>query len=91
MRVTLEISAYPLDGNYVKRIKSFVEALRNCSGVELVTNQLSTQVRGDHTDVLGAVSQCLEQELADAPSTVLVMKLLNRDLPITDVPVIHPE
>ena len=42
MKITVDISMYPLDSNYIPPIKAFIRALREHEGLEIVTNQLST-------------------------------------------------
>ncbi len=51
MKITVDISLYPLDSNYLPPIKDFIRQLRRCEGLELVTNQLSTQIRGEFDHV----------------------------------------
>ena len=39
MRITVDISLYPLDSDYIPPIKGFIRRLRAFDGLELVTNQ----------------------------------------------------
>ncbi len=84
--ITSEISMYPLDGDVEPPIITFIHALRGHPGVEVVTNAMSTQVRGRFTDVQQALSVCMKAVLAREERVVFVTKTLNVDLAIDQVP-----
>lgn len=86
MNITLEMSMYPLDADYKSPIKAFVRELRGHDGLEIVTNQMSTQLRGDFDVVMKAVNACMKQAMADNDKVVFVTKCLNGDLEITRLP-----
>jgi uncharacterized protein YqgV (UPF0045/DUF77 family) len=86
MRITLEMSMYPLDADYKTPIKAFVRALRQHDGIELITNQMSTQLRGEFDAVMDAVNACMKQAMADNDKVVFVTKCLNGDLDIARLP-----
>ena len=67
-------------------ILEFIHDLRRQPGLELVTNQMSTQLRGDIRDVQNAVNTCMRKVMESGESVVLVAKFLNMDLPIAAVP-----
>ncbi len=86
MKITVEISMYPLDAEYKPPIKAFVRRLREHAGLETRTNQMSTQVRGEFDAVMGAVNACMKQSMADNDKVVFVIKCLNADLDIARTP-----
>lgn len=86
MKITLDISMYPLDADYKPPIKAFVRQLREYGQLETVTNQMSTQVRGDFDAVMAAVNACMKQTMADHDKVVFVTKCLNGDLEISRLP-----
>jgi len=90
MRITADISLYPLKEPFVPRIKEFILALRACDGLEIVTNQLSTQVCGEFDRVTEAIAHCMRIALEREGTAVLIVKYLNADLPIATAPVIEP-
>ena len=47
MRITAEISLYPLTDGFVDDIRDFIHRLREEPGLEVVSNQMSTQLRGE--------------------------------------------
>lgn len=86
MKITVEISMYPLHADYKPPIKAFVRRLREHAGLETRTNQMSTQVRGEFDTVMGAINACMKQSMADNDKVVFVTKCLNADLDIARVP-----
>lgn len=47
MRISIDISLYPLNIDYIEPIKGFINSVNNTSGLEVVTNSMSTQIRGE--------------------------------------------
>ena len=86
MQITVDVSMFPLDRDYKPPIKDFIRHLRRCSGIELVTNQMSTQVRGDFDSVTGAVNACMKQTMEGDSRAVFVTKYINADLEIQRAP-----
>ena len=86
MRVTAELSLYPLEDEYIARIEAVIGRLRREPGLEVSVNQMSTQVCGDLADVMGALGRAIEESFGDGRPKALVVKLVNADLPIHEVP-----
>lgn len=86
MKITVDISLYPLDSNYLPPIKDFIRRLRTCEGLELVTNQLSTQVRGEFEQVTAALNSCMQESMKSGQKMVFVTRYLNSDLEIGRLP-----
>ncbi len=86
MRITVELSLYPLAPGFVGHITDFIVELRREPGVQVVTNQMSTQVRGEFEAVLSAVSRCTRAAMERVHPVVLVAKFLNADLDISTAP-----
>ncbi|MBS0623903.1 MAG: hypothetical protein JSS62_04695 [Verrucomicrobia bacterium] len=81
MRITVEISLYPLHEDYVTPIKEFLSRLRKHSGFEIATNATSTQIVGEHAEVFELLSKEMELTFS-SQKAVFVMKVLGfeRDL-----------
>ena len=90
MRITAELSLYPLQSSYIPRIEAFVREIQEMPGLEVVVNQLSTQIRGELSDVTRAVEAALAMSFRDNEPQVLVAKYLNADLPIAEAPDLGP-
>lgn len=86
MNITADISLYPLADNFTPAIVDFIQRLRREPGLEVVTNQLSTQLRGDFAAVTGALHRCMAGTMAGSAPLVFVVKYINADLPIGTAP-----
>ena len=86
MKITADISMYPLDSNYIPSIKTFILRLRTFPGLEIVTNQLSTQLRGEFDQVTTALNTCMRERMTGEQKVVFVTRYLNSDLEIGKPP-----
>lgn len=78
MRITVEISLYPLNEKYAGPIKDFINRLKNYAEIEIVTNATSTIIAGEHAYVFDLLKKETEQTFA-AGKSVFVMKILGFD------------
>lgn len=90
MKIVAELSLYPLKDGAVPDIIEFIRDLRRQDGIEIVSNQLSTQLRGEFEVVSGAVNRCLRKAMAAPNTVVLVVKYVNVDLEIGRAPTLTP-
>jgi hypothetical protein len=90
MRITADISMYPLADGFIAGITDFISRLRRQPGLEVLTNQLSTQLRGEFADVTGALERCMRESMEGAAPIVFVVKYVNADLPIGTAPRLAP-
>jgi uncharacterized protein YqgV (UPF0045/DUF77 family) len=90
MRVTVEMSLYPLQGQPIEKILAFIETINAEPSIEVVVNQLSTQARGELGAVMSTITRALERSFGNGGSQALVLKVLNADLPIGEPPVLAP-
>jgi len=67
---------YPLNGHYVPPIKDFIVRLNARPGITVVTNPMSTQVRGDYDVVMAALNAEMRNTLEGPNRAVFVMKVL---------------
>ncbi len=88
MRVTVEMSLYPLAGQPLEKILAFIATVQGDRRVEVVVNQLSTQARGELRDVMALLTTAIERSFGAGGSQALVLKILNADLPIAEPPVL---
>jgi uncharacterized protein YqgV (UPF0045/DUF77 family) len=86
MKIVADMSLYPLKDGPIPTIIEFIEELQGCDGIEIVTNQLSTQLRGEFEAVTGAITRCMRKTMAASNTIVLVVKYLNIDIEIAQVP-----
>ena len=75
MKIVADLSLYPLKDGPVPEIIRFIRDIREQDGIEIVTNQLSTQLRGEFEAVTGAIGLLA---LRNAPGTDHVEALLDQ-------------
>ena len=90
MNIVADMSLYPLKDGPVPEIIRFIRQMREREGLEVVTNQLSTQLRGEFEIVPAAINDCMRQAMSAPNTVVLVVKYLNVDLEIGQVPTLTP-
>jgi uncharacterized protein YqgV (UPF0045/DUF77 family) len=80
MPVTLEISLYPLTEGHIPIINGFLRAVHG-SGLQAVTNGMSTQVFGEYDEVMALLTDALRPVMASEVCIATAIKLLNSHLP----------
>ena len=91
MNIVAEMSLYPLKDGPVPTIISFIEDLREQPGIDIVSNQLSTQVGGSFEAVTAAVNHCMQRVMAAPGTVVLVVKYLNVEKELDRAPTLTPD
>ena len=86
MKIVADMSLYPLKDGPIPTIIEFIEELQNQPGIQIVTNQLGTQLRGDFEAVTDAIKQCMRKAMNAQNTVVLVVKYLNIDVEIERAP-----
>jgi uncharacterized protein YqgV (UPF0045/DUF77 family) len=80
MQSAVEISMYPLSGEYRPLIDAFIDRLNTYPDMTVRTNALSTQVWGTLERVMAMLAAEIERSARDgvrgAPQLVFVMKVL---------------
>jgi len=76
MRAAVEISMYPLSGDYLPRIQAFIERLNTHPELVVLTNSLSTQVWGELDRVMAILTEEIARSAQGSPQLVFVMKVL---------------
>ena len=90
MKIVADMSLYPLKDGPIPNIIEFIKDLQIQDGIEIVTNQLGTQLSGEFEAVTDAIKQCMHKAM-EAPNTVvLVVKYLNIDVELNREPSLTP-
>jgi uncharacterized protein YqgV (UPF0045/DUF77 family) len=78
MRAAVEISMYPLTGEYLLPIQTFIDRLNTHPGLTVRTNSLATQIWGPLDEVMAVLTEEMSRSAAAAaaPQLVFVMKVL---------------
>jgi uncharacterized protein YqgV (UPF0045/DUF77 family) len=70
MRVAVDISLYPLADDFIPPIKDVIERLNANSSVEVATNKMSTQIRGDYDDVMAVLNHEIKTTFEQYPKEI---------------------
>ncbi len=81
MNVSVEISYYPLNVEYVPPIKDFIRRMNTYENLRVKTNGMSTQIFGLYSEVMDALRAEIEKSF-ELPHSVFVLKIVNADLDI---------
>jgi uncharacterized protein YqgV (UPF0045/DUF77 family) len=82
VKLTAELSLYPLCEDYITAIGDFIAAANEHRGLEIVTNAMSTQICGDYDQVFALLRQELRRSYDKYGKQVLVCKLFPGELAI---------
>ncbi|MGB5487808.1 MAG: hypothetical protein WBN06_10505 [Lysobacterales bacterium] len=90
MKIVADLSLYPLKDGPIPNIIEFIKELQIQDGIEIVTNQLGTQLRGEFEAVTGAINHCMRKAMGSPNTVVLVVKYLNIDVELKREPSLTP-
>ena len=90
MKIVADMSLYPLKDGPIPTIIEFINELQDQDGIEIVTNQLGTQLRGEFKAVTNAINHCMHKAMQAPNTVILVVKYLNIDVEIGRVPSLTP-
>jgi len=79
MNISVDISYYPLQEEFIPHILDFIQRLKTHEGLVANTNGMSTQVFGEYDLVMGALTAEIKKSF-ELPHSVFVMKVINADL-----------
>jgi len=84
VKLTAELSLYPLQEEYIPVIEAFIGRVREGSDLQVVTNAMSTQVCGEWQQVMDVVGTALRESSEHFGRQVLVCKFIPGDLGLED-------
>lgn len=76
MDIAVEISLYPLNEEFIPRIKDFIDRLNQHEGLTITTNHLSTQVFGDHDRIFAVLREEMGASFAAGGKSIFVTKFI---------------
>lgn len=79
MNISLDISMYPLNQDFVEPILAFIARLEAQPGLVIKRNSLSTQVFGDLNQIMQLMTNEIAEVFNQNPDTVFVLKLVGQD------------
>jgi uncharacterized protein YqgV (UPF0045/DUF77 family) len=76
MRAAVDISMYPLTGDYRPPIQAFIDRLNTHAGLIVKTNALATQIWGPLDQVMSILTEEMARSAKAAPQLIFVIKVL---------------
>lgn len=80
MKISVEISSYPLADDYIPAIKTFIERVNTIDGLTVVTNTMSTQVFGELELVMNTLKEAMEYSWKTFGKNIFVCKFIGTNL-----------
>lgn len=80
MQIAVDISLYPLADEFLAPIKDVIARLNAHSALEVRTNPMSTQIRGEYDDVMQALLREMKTTFEGAPKAVFAIRILNNPM-----------
>ena len=79
MEISVDISMYPLQKDFEAPILAFIEMLEKEASVEVVRNELSTQVHGDYKTIMALLEKEMFSVFTEIPDSIFVMKFIGNN------------
>jgi len=80
MRVAVDISLYPLADEFIVPIEDVIGRLHAYPSVDVVTNAMSTQLRGEYDEVMDVLKREIKGTFEQCPKAVFAIRILNNPL-----------
>ncbi len=80
MRVAVDISLYPIADDFIPPIDDVIKRLNSHESLEVNTNPMSTQIRGEYDDVMAALNREIKTTFESSPKAVFAIKILNNPI-----------
>ncbi len=80
MRVAVDISLYPLQEEFLEPIEDVIRRFNEHEAVEVETNAMSTQIRGEYEDVMPVLEREIRRTFEQVPKAVFAIRILNNPL-----------
>ena len=79
MEISVDISMYPLQKEFEAPILAFIAMLEKEVRVEVVRNELSTQVHGDYKVIMALLEKEMFSVFTEIPDSIFVLKLVGNN------------
>lgn len=80
MQVAVDISLYPLADDFLPPIQDVIKRLNEFDSIEVQTNPMSTQIRGEYDAVMAALSEAMKKTFEVTPKAVFAIRILNNPM-----------
>ena len=79
MEISVDISMYPLQKEFEAPILAFIKMLEKEKSVEVVRNELSTQVHGDYKTIMALLEKEMFSVFTEIPDSIFVLKFVGNN------------
>ena len=79
MEISVDISMYPLQKEFEVPILAFISQLEKETSVEVVRNELSTQVHGDYKTIMALLETEMFSVFTEIPDSIFVLKFVGNN------------
>jgi len=76
MQVTIDISMYPSNENFIPPIKGFIQKINTYSDLKIITFPTSTVVQGEYDHAMHCVKETISACHKEFKNAVYVMKVI---------------
>jgi uncharacterized protein YqgV (UPF0045/DUF77 family) len=80
MQISVDLSLYPLQDEYIPVIIDFIHRVQAHEGIEIARNQMTTQLFGEYSRVMAVLTEELRHSFETHGKAVLVAKIVNGDV-----------
>jgi len=80
MKISIELSLYPLDDDFLSIIQDIVSKLNDDQRINCYTNTMSTQFFGELEDAMSVLKEVVSYSFRKYGKQVFVAKFLNSDV-----------
>ena len=80
MKMSVELSCYPLNEDYIPVIKDFIGKINQTEGVQAITNTLRTQLFGESEVIFPLLESAMTSSWQTQGKAIFVCKFLKGDL-----------
>lgn len=80
MKISIEISLYPLDKNYSQSIRDFISRVSTYQNLDIKYHPMSTQISGDYDTCMQLLNTELKRSLEQDKTMASVIKIINLDM-----------
>ena len=79
MEISVDISMYPLQQAFEEPILAFISQLEKEENVEVVRNELSTQIHGDYKTIMALLEKEMFSVFTEIPDSIFVLKFVGNN------------
>ena len=79
MEISVDISMYPLQQEFEAPILAFISELEKEESVEVVRNELSTQIHGDYKIIMALLEKEMFSVFTEIPDSIFVLKFVGNN------------